>query len=159
MEKKTKVEKALDTKKSTNIVKGVGAIVCALVPPIYVFIRYKCWNFTTKICFSGWAILGVMLFVGALVWVLNNIIFGGKWAYWKQIIRAFIKVFLPCVAVGLIMYYSINYLKELAILVSVIGVFWTVAYILNPIPEMQYVEGVNEQVDTLTYAYKKIRNK
>lgn len=159
MEKKTRIERELDKGKNVFVIKGVASILLALAPIIYIFIRYECYKFVMKISMSGWGLIAIILGVIVFYVVMKNILSGTKWAYWKQVVQGICKIFVPALALFGIVYCSIDYLKELTILITLIGFCWTLAYILNPLPELKYKEGLNESVDTVQYAMNKLRIK
>lgn len=151
----SKVEKAVETKQSSYVVRGVGAITLLFAPILYIFIRFECYKFVSKMAFSGWGIIGFILLGVAIYVVLQYVVFGGKWAYWKQIVKGITKITLPCLITYFVFQSSADFLKELNIVVIMLGVCWTSAYILNPLPEKQYNEGITEQMDIVSYALKK----
>ena len=152
---KSKIAKAVEKENTSYIACGVGAIMLALAPIVYIFIRYECYKFISKMAFSGWGLIALIL-IGIVVYaILQYVVFGGKWARWKQIVRGLIKVFLPCAILSLIIHCSIDFLKELQILVGMIAICWSGAYILNPIPEKQFNEGITQQMDIVSYALAK----
>lgn len=150
-----KVEKELNKSQGIFISRAIIFALLLLSPMVYVFIRYKCWDITQKISFSGWGILGIILGVIGIYAFFRYLLFGGKWAYWKQVVKGILKVGLPFgLMIGLI-YLSIDYLKELMYVLVFSGICFLGAYLVNPFPEWAYNKSLGETADVVEFALKR----
>jgi len=146
------VEKQLNKGQNIFIFRAILFGILLISPAVFVFIKYQCWNFTSKISLSGWAILGVLLFFISVYAFLRYLVFGGKWAYWKQVVKGVLKVLLPFSLIGALVYLSIDFLKELMILIVFCGICYFVAYLVNPFPEWAYNKSLGETADVVEFA-------
>lgn len=153
------VEKELKKGNSIFIVRAIIFLMLLLAPAIFVFFKYECWNITSKMSLSGYAILGIILFGIGLYAFFRYLVFGGKWAYWKQVVKGVIKVLIPFIVVIGLIYVSIDFLKELLIMLIFGGLCFFSAYLVNPFPERAYKRSLGETADVVEYAIKRSKEK
>lgn len=153
-----KIEKELNKGNGIFITRAIIFALLLISPAVYIFVKYECRNFTSKVALSGWAILGLLLLVVGVFIFFKYLVFGGKWSYWKQVVKGVIKVLIPfALVVGLIML-SINYLKELLYVVIFSGVCYFSAYLVNPFPEWTYKKTLGETQDVMELAFRKVQS-
>lgn len=157
--KKSSVAKILDKDNKVFIIRAIAFVLLALVPAIYLFFRYDCYKFTTKLSFSGWGILALLIGVGVMFVVLKYLIYGKTWKYWKQVVKGVIQVLLPMGCIIGIVAISVNFLSELCTFLGIACACWFSAYLVNPFPEWAYQKSLGETADTLEYAFQRIKDK
>lgn len=158
-EKKNKVEKELDKPNWVFYVRAIIFGILCISPAVFVFVRYKCYEITNKMSFSGYAILGLVLLVIGVWFFFRYIIFGGKWAYWKQVVKGIIKVGIPFGAMIGLVILSRNFLNDLLYLLIFSGICFLGAYLINPFPEWTYKKTLGETADLIEYSLNKYKNK
>ena len=156
---KSKVAKLLEKADWTFVVRLIVFITLALAPAVYLFIKYRCFEVVKKVSFSGWGILGILIVVGVIYIVLRYVVFGGKYAYWKQIIKTIISITLPISLALTLIVISRDFINELIVFVSVALGCWTTAGIINPLPQWSYKKSLGETADALDYAFSRFKNK
>lgn len=155
--KETFVKKLIEKPTALFITRLVLFIGLALTPTIYLFIRFRCWEFVQKFSLSGRGILACIIGVVSIYVVLRYVIFGGKWRFWKQIVQTILKITLPLALLLSILILSSEYLKELIILCGVCLGCWTIAGIINPLQEWAYKQSMEETTDIMDYWFSRIK--
>lgn len=157
MEKKNKVERELGKSKELFYIRAISFFLLGITPAIYLFIKFRCYEFTSKLALGGWGVLALVLFFGAIYIFLRYLIFGGKWAYWKQCIKVGMCIALPLLLLILICKVAQNYFNELLVVGVVALISWVGAGLINPFPEWTYNKTLGETADVVSYAIKRVK--
>jgi len=158
MEKTNKVKKILEKKNTIFIVRAVVFALLLIAPAIYLFIKYRCYEFTSKLSLGGWGILALIVFAVGVYTFLKYLIFGGVWAYWKQVVQGVLKVALPISILIIMVAISISFREELLWFLGVALGCWFGAYLVNPFPEWTYQKTLGQTADVVDYAFSRIKS-
>lgn len=159
-EKKEKFVKKIIEKPTALFITRLALFIgLALTPTIYLFIRFRCWEFVQKFSLSGWGIFACLLGFISMYVILRYVIFGGKWRYWKQIVRTIIKITLPFTLLFAIFILSREFINELTILCGICLGCYTLAGIVSPLQERTYKQSLEETTDIMDYCFSRIKKR
>ena len=158
MEKTNKVKKILEKNNTFFIVRAVLFGLLLIAPAVYLFIKYRCYEFTSKLSLGGWGILALIIFAVGVYTFLKYLIFGGVWAYWKQVIQGILKVVLPLTILIVMVAISLSFREQLLWFLGVALGCWFSAYLINPFPEWTYKKTLGETADVVDFAISRIHS-
>lgn len=148
-----------ENNKSVFTARIIAFVLLMITPILYLIFKYNLFTTVNSMTIGSWGIIAIIISAVAVGIFLKYVLFGKKWAFWKQAVKGVLIVGLPLGTLTIILAYASDYLVQLHEFFEVLTLCWLVAYVVNPLPERTYKKSLGEQEDFLNYVLDKRENK
>lgn len=132
------------TKKEFALRLGLYILFSLIIPISFLAWRFKLFDQVTKISFSVWGLIAVVIVIVVVLKLFNGIRKGLKHGIGKQVVDSICNITIPLLIVTVAFDWMSGFSKEFVQFLIILIISETIAGIVNPLPQWCYENKIEQ---------------